>query len=582
MPSASKHMIVLLIMISNWNPISSQVELSPTFYKSLSIDRGWTAISLPANPDMEISRIKVSSGLESKHNVSGQLMVRPVNLSKKIFYLEIPTKFNPVILMLLLRDSEMAVKPDTPIIPEACHFSVEKLIDNKLYITTSTVPDELFVLWNDTRIPNRQSGKSITITLPSFVNIMEKSYVRVFSAIDKKISKEFVIPLHFGRHVPITEIMVGKDWNYVAATKLDSSINSQDVIQPIIVGMDKVESNSFLPNWVNVYCDVYYAYYTDSVGKGQFQQFPGISPRSNTFGLNTAQINFQYATKKIRGSLAFHFGDYAKSTWSSSFNQIMEANIGLRLSKFLWIDGGFFRTHLGTEGLLPRENICSSVSIGTWYEPTYISGIRFNFIPNDTWIFNLYLLNGYNGFEDTNDKKSIGMAISYTINQHGNIGYTNYLGDDTAKDTNSVTHLRFYQNIYFNYQLRKFKLQIGGDFAIQNNSDLEIPTNTASLFSSVGTIHYSIAEKLSTYGRLEFFNDPDAIVSSASIDRNGKLSGYSLWGITAGFEIKPLENIYIRLEGRRLALNSDHQIFRWKEESKSNRTEAMIHMGISF
>ena len=49
------------------------------------------------------------------------------------------------------------------------------------------------------------------------------------------------------------------------------------------------------------YIDTYYGYYTDSVGNDNYQKFPSISPRSNQFGLNTAQIGFQYDADRIRG-----------------------------------------------------------------------------------------------------------------------------------------------------------------------------------------------------------------------------------------------------------------------------------------
>ena len=102
---------------------------------------------------------------------------------------------------------------------------------------------------------------------------------------------------------------------------------------------------------ISGYADVYYAYYTDSVGDGNHQKFPSISPRSNQFGLNIANLTLQYDAEKIRGVASLQFGDIPRSAWSGTFNNILEAHAGIRLCKKMWLDAGFFRTHFGTEGL---------------------------------------------------------------------------------------------------------------------------------------------------------------------------------------------------------------------------------------
>src|SRR5690242_1478962 len=77
---------------------------------------------------------------------------------------------------------------------------------------------------------------------------------------------------------------------------------------------------------ISGYVDAYFAYYTDSVGAGAFQKFPSVSPRSNQFGLNTAQVTFQYDAEKVRGLATLHYGDIPVSAWSGTFNNIMEAH----------------------------------------------------------------------------------------------------------------------------------------------------------------------------------------------------------------------------------------------------------------
>jgi hypothetical protein len=332
---------------------------------------------------------------------------------------------------------------------------------------------------------------------------------------------------------------------------------------------------------VSGYIDAYYAYYTDSMGAGDYQKFPSVSPRSNQFGLNTAQVTFQYDATKVRGLAVLHYGDIPVSAWSGTFNNIMEAHAGVLLTKKLWLDAGFFRTHFGTEGLLPKENFTSSVSVNTYYEPYYESGFRLNYNASDKLVINLYVLNGYNIYEENNEKKSLGIQATYALGDKGNIGYCNYIGDDTPTAADSISHSRFHQNLFFNYQIKKLKIQVGGDYCMQENGDTT-GTKSASMVSGVLGLKYQATTKFAVYARDEFFNDPQGFMSGANPDGNNKLTGYVLTGITAGVEYKPTDNSYIRLETRSLQMDAAQKIFWWDKKSRSSRMEILLNIGVSF
>ena len=333
---------------------------------------------------------------------------------------------------------------------------------------------------------------------------------------------------------------------------------------------------------ISGYVDAYYAYYTDSAAVGDYQKFPSVSPRSNQFGLNTAMVSLQYDAERVHGIVTLHFGDIAKSAWSPQYNNIMEAHAGFRLCKKLWLDAGFFRTHFGTEGLLPKENIASAVSVNTFYEPYFEAGVRLNYIPNDKWAINLYVLNGYNIFEDNNKKKSFAMLVNYTPSENTNWGYSNYIGDDSSP-ADSISHLRIHQNVFFNYLASKLKLQIGADYCMQRNTDIVYIKNiTATMFSCVIGLKYQVKQKYAVYARGEIFNDPQGLMSGVILDKENKYTGYKLKGITMGAEYKPMNNAYIRIEGRQLQMNKNQEIFYWNRKPTSQRMELLCNIGISF
>ncbi|MEP6514509.1 MAG: outer membrane beta-barrel protein [Parafilimonas sp.] len=329
------------------------------------------------------------------------------------------------------------------------------------------------------------------------------------------------------------------------------------------------------------YVDAYYAAYNDSVGEGNYVKFPSVSPR-NGFGLNTAMFTAQYDAEKVRGMIALQYGDIPKSSWSSTFNNIMEAHAGVRLCKKLWLDAGFFRTHIGAEGLLPKENFASAVSVTTYYEPYYESGVRLNYNPCSKLSLNVYALNGYNIYEDNNKKKSLGLLATYLLGDKGNIGYDNYIGDDTPTSADTISHLRFYQNIFFNYQIKKLKVQIGVDYAMQKNSKIAQADKSASMFSGLLSLKYQFSTPFALYARGETFNDREGFMSGVIVDKQNNLTGLILWGATLGAEYKPTDNSYIRFEARQLQMDKDQEIFRWKDENKSSRAEIMLNMGITF
>lgn len=331
---------------------------------------------------------------------------------------------------------------------------------------------------------------------------------------------------------------------------------------------------------ISGYVDAYYAYYTDSVGVGDFQKFPTTSPRSNSFGLNVAMITAKYSTDKIRSTISLHFGDITLTTWSTKYNYIQEANVGVRLHKKLWLDAGFFRTHIGTEGLYAKENIASSIAIGTFNEPYYQAGVKLSYTATEKLTICLHVLNGYNIFEDNNEKKSLGLLVNYTVNDNLNFGFSNYYGDDSPR-SDSINHTRFYNNLYMNYAKKKIKIQIGGDYAIQQNSDTTGKKN-AMMYSGLVTLRYRLFSKIGIYGRGEIFNDPTGFLGGRVISKTGETTGLKLWGATFGIEYKPTDNSYIRLEGRQLQCDTNQEIFRWNGKNQSSRLEAMFHLGISF
>jgi hypothetical protein len=173
------------------------------------------------------------------------------------------------------------------------------------------------------------------------------------------------------------------------------------------------------------------------------------------------------------------------------------------------------------------------------------------------------------------------MLITFAPRDNVSVGYSNYIGDDSPQG-DSISHLRIHQSLFFNYQVKKLKIQIGGDYCLQQHSDIINKNRTAAMYSGVLSLKYQLKEKFAIYGREEFFKDPQGFMSLVFPDKENKYTGFKLWGVTLGAEYKPTENSYIRIEGRQLQMDKNQEIFRWNGINKSGRTELLCNIGVSF
>ena len=165
---------------------------------------------------------------------------------------------------------------------------------------------------------------------------------------------------------------------------------------------------------INGYLDIYYAYYSDSTNANGYSKFPTIAPRNNQIGLNILQLSVKYNSNLFHGTITIFGGDCPKSSWSEHLNFIQEANIGFKVVKKLWLDAGFFRTHIGLESIQPRENITMSLATTTYFEPYFLSGLKLTWQQSEKLAFQINSFNSFNQFIESNKNKAFGMSVAYS------------------------------------------------------------------------------------------------------------------------------------------------------------------------
>jgi hypothetical protein len=286
-----------------------------------------------------------------------------------------------------------------------------------------------------------------------------------------------------------------------------------------------------------------------------------------------ALISMKYGGKNIRSNLGLHYGDIPKAVWPAEYNMIQEANAGVRLFKDLWLDAGFFRSHIGVESTQPRENITSSMSLANNYEPYFLAGAKLTYIVNSKLAVQLNSFNSFNSFVDNNKNKLLGMSLVFDPTDHISITYNFITGDETPTKV-TLKKQRLYNNLYATFKYNKFYLGAEINYGVQQHSKTNDTTANATMMSGLIVAKYQIFKKSALYAREEYFSDPDNMLT-------GSLkTGKNVYGTTIGMEYRPFKNVALSAEGR--GLQCDNLIFKQGTNMTNQRIEFIICLDLWF
>ncbi len=325
---------------------------------------------------------------------------------------------------------------------------------------------------------------------------------------------------------------------------------------------------------INGYVDMYYA--SDNDEGDYLRQFSAIAPYRDDFKLNYVSLALRYTSENFRGNAVIHFGDVPNVNWPADNRYIQEANIGFMPAKNFWIDAGYFLTHIGGEGVIPKYNYFTSLALCTYFEPFYQSGIRLSFDFSDKISAQLHVINSYNVFSDNHKHKSGGVQVDYKPFDRLEVIYNNLIGKETPRPDN-VSRLRFYNNLVLKLTpSKKIAVIVCSDFCTQEKSGIVYPTASSIMYSGFASIKYSFVKKFSVSGRGEYYSDKDGILSGTYFV-NSDTVGLKAYGISLGLEYNPVEFGYIRLETRYLKA-----VDAVLSNGKDNRLEGILSLGAEF
>ena len=341
----------------------------------------------------------------------------------------------------------------------------------------------------------------------------------------------------------------------------------------VLHSQEKETLTKYLDNFsITAYADAYYGWNTDKYTK--VKTLDGMNLIRDEFRLNIAQISLNYNSDKVRGIVTLHYGDFVKYNWLTETPNLQEANVGFNVAKGLWVDAGYFLTHIGPEGFL-KNNFLSSYALPSFFEPLYQSGVKVSYQFTDKFDGSLHILNGYNQIEDNNKNKSVGIQLNYQVHDFVKLTYNNIIGNEQPTPLPGKT--RVLNNLIISYgcPCSKTDAILSAELGSQEGSKISDPTATAYTYGGLLMVRYHFTKKFSATVRGDYYEDPDGVYSGI-VSNNSGIKGT---GLTLGLEYKPVEEAYVRLQTRYLKLNENQKIF---YDNTSSRTDVNLSVGFLY
>ena len=313
------------------------------------------------------------------------------------------------------------------------------------------------------------------------------------------------------------------------------------------------------------YVDAYYNGTLNSAGDtSNVVPFASNCPVQNQIRLNIAALEIGYSAERVRGKLTIQFGDAPNllATPESQFiKNLRQANFGWRLTKKIWLDFGYFLNPIGIESSWPVLNYLSTASVGGYYEPGSVLGVKLTWNASDKFWGGIMVGNPYSLAYGKNTHMAGLTFVFYKPLPQRTLNYNNFFGNQALTNA-EVNNNILYNNLIIQYNPIEQLFFTGQlDFAAQTNSQMPPDTTkAATMFSGMVEAKYIFIGKYAVAASYEFFNDYDGFLSKRYY-YNHKLRGLMTQGFTVGFEYKPIKIGYIRLEYRHLFAADGNNIF---------------------
>ena len=289
---------------------------------------------------------------------------------------------------------------------------------------------------------------------------------------------------------------------------------------------------------------------------GLDRAYTSQAARHAEFNVNLAYIDALMTGDRVRGRLALQAGTSVQAVYmnepsvgrysgSSLAQHIQEAVVGVRMREGVWLDGGVFFSHLGSESWVSRDNPTYTRSLIADYSPYYEAGVKLTWDVRPDVTALLTVVNGWGHISENNADKSIGARVDWTLTPHITLGYYNLIGNEQP-DT-SAARLRLFNGITAKFTSDEWTVVT----TIDGGREARPGLSPASWFGTAVVARVHMTERTSLSGRFEAFNDQKQVLI-----RTGS-GAFNVFGGSFGLDMEPSDGVLWRTEIRTLKGKSE-------------------------
>lgn len=302
------------------------------------------------------------------------------------------------------------------------------------------------------------------------------------------------------------------------------------------------------------YIETFYNYDFNKPETKERQSFLFNHNRHNEFNVNMALLRTSIAYNNFYAKIALQTGTYVDDNYTHEAVKIInEAYVGTYLDKNqkTSVDVGIFASHIGFETATSASNLNLTRSILAENSPYFLSGIRFNYKPNDKWTFTGILNNGWQRINKPNRGAlpAFGSQIVYKPSSKSTFNWSTFIGDESI---GTDLRTRYFNNLYWDCQwTEKWRTILGFDYGLQKRISGE---NYSNWYSPVLIAQYSIAKKWQMAYRTEYYQDKQNMIIASNY------GSFKTVGNSLNLDFLPNSKVKVRAEGR--WLHAQEEIFK--------------------
>ena len=301
------------------------------------------------------------------------------------------------------------------------------------------------------------------------------------------------------------------------------------------------------------FIESYYAYDFNTPTENQKLPFMYNYNRHNEFNINNALLRVKASYENVYASFALHAGTYVEDNYAAEdLKWVSEAIVGVYLDKKRnhAIEMGIMPSYIGFETAISNSNLTLTRSMLAENSPYFMTGIKYQFQPNDKWTFATLFTNGWQRISkpDNSALPAFGSQIIYKPTEKAVLNWSTFIGDEP---TEFGLRTRYFSNLYFDYQWNENWRTIAGfDAGMQKSS---LGDNYEKWFSPVLIAQYTFNSKWQTAFRTEYYQDENNVIINVND------IAFKTFGNSFNIDFLPTKRVKIRTEAR--WLKSQEAIF---------------------